>query len=78
MSRWIAVVVLSSTLAVLFTAAFVARHHDPEPHIATQAEINAFTNAYCDAERHGLPLPSPSEIHMAGGFTLASIDCAGA
>jgi hypothetical protein len=79
MKRWIMLVaILSSVLAIGFTARFVAMRHDREPHIATQAEIDAFTTAYCDAERHGLPLPSPGEIHMEGGFTLGAIDCADA
>ena len=74
------VVALVSVLAVAFTAGFVATRHadSPAPHVATQAEVDAWTKAYCDAERRGLSLPSPSPIHMEGGFTLTSIDCVGA
>jgi len=78
MRRWIPfVAVLSSIFIVAFVGGLVATHRE-EPHVATPSEEAAFERAYCDALNQGVPLPSLSTIHLAGGFTLGSIDCGGA
>jgi hypothetical protein len=65
MRRWIVVVAIVASLAVVgFTTAFVASHHD-EPHAATPTEYTAWEKAVCDAAREGRPDPGP--IYMGDG-----------